>query len=553
MPTIQTSRGQSIQGEVSEASVTVGEVLSRAAHSLGLGALVVAHTAEGLDVDLDAPAMGLGSMTLFALTADEVFAIPASLRAAFSTPFCDAELHRFAAAKAAEPNVARRSSLFSALKGKRSQRRGSNDSSLTPPSGGTLFSASDLQNALGRLKKKKRPTSPSLSAAPKAPELSAEEKARAAKQADDETRSSLFIELLGYMETSHGNLEELTNNASKSTRVSRGFIYSLIRRDFVEGFRLIESMPEKGSKAPLQVYQGIEVNRSISLKDVHDADLKEQMEHGGIVARVHMYRFDDKAQSHTLDEIVLMKGVKFPKPIPPFNEPEPVKDSSSKASLMAWDAWKQKKDDFPQLDYPQFELSFKKLMDQEKVTVLQMQKLEQTQIAMRRMAESLSKQFEKFPTEEVRVVVEAIPKHIKELTRKLQEERGIILRGEGLKLTPDFLKTLDLKPKAVLEAEKALAIAAAEEARQRAEEAKQRAVESEQAAAAAAESPVVFTYKSFLEKAKDGNVEDLLREMVESDLAHDEEAAEVKSLNRLHRLKTFHAGVFHRTSKYNEL
>ncbi|KAJ3231729.1 hypothetical protein HDU78_007553 [Chytriomyces hyalinus] len=37
-----------------------------------------------------------------------------------------------------------------------------------------------------------------------------------------------------------------------------------------------------------------------------------------------MHRFDDKAQTHTLEEIVLLKGRAFPKALPPYSEPEPV-------------------------------------------------------------------------------------------------------------------------------------------------------------------------------------------------------------------------------------
>ncbi|KAJ3039358.1 hypothetical protein HDU99_010242 [Rhizoclosmatium hyalinum] len=245
-----------------------------------------------------------------------------------------------------------------------------------------------------------------------------------------------------------------------------------------------------------------------------------------------------------------MKGAQFPKPIPKFNEPEPAKDSS-RASLVAWEAWKQRKDDYLQLDYPQFELSFNKLMDQDKVTTTQMSKLEQTQVAMRRMAESLQRQFQDFPTDEVRVIVEAIPKHIKELTAKLQEERGIILRGEGLKLTPDFLRTLNLKPKALLEAEKALAIAAAEEAKARAQEEAERAAKDKAAAVAAEPILPVFTYKTFLEKAKEGNAELLVQQLVDSQMAAED--AEKLQVKRLQRLKTFHAGVSHRLSKHYEI
>ena len=91
-------------------------------------------------------------------------------------------------------------------------------------------------------------------------------------------------------------------------------------------------------------------------------------------------------------------------------------------------------------------------------------------VAMRRMADSLKHTFEKFETKELRDIVQSIPQHIKSVMERLQQKQGIIIRGEGLKLTPEFLKSLDLKPKALVAAEQALAKAAADEAAARAKE-----------------------------------------------------------------------------------
>ncbi|KAI8610563.1 hypothetical protein BC830DRAFT_732124 [Chytriomyces sp. MP71] len=404
-----------------------------------------------------------------------------------------------------------------------------------------------------KLKKVSPPKERDVKAALKEPEVSPEEKARLAKQKEEEERSALLIELLGHMETSSGNLEELTVKAAKSTSVARGFIYTLHRREFVDAFRSKESLPEGGRKEPAQVYQGIEVNRAIKLKDRSETEVKDVMESGGVVARVHMYRFDDKAQTHTLDEIVMLKGRLFPKPLPPFSEPAPVKDGSRMA-MNAYDAWEARKDEYKSRDYFQFELNFKKLMDQDIVTVQQMKKLEQTQIAMRRMAESLSKQFEHYTTPELKEVVESIPKQIKEFREKLEEQSGVILRGEALesiKLTPAFIMRNSKKSKALVEAEAALQRAAEEEARQREEEERVKGLH------AVVDTPV-WTYKNLLERVAEaketGAIEKVWEQASQQILSDEEDEKEViMTTRRMQRLRTVHAGVKHRGMKFNEV
>ncbi|TPX68629.1 hypothetical protein CcCBS67573_g07129 [Chytriomyces confervae] len=100
------------------------------------------------------------------------------------------------------------------------------------------------------------------------------------------------------------------------------------------------------------------------------------------------------------------------------------------------------------------------------------------------------------------------------------------------------------KSASLLAAEKALAVAAAEEARLRDEEARAKG-----AAAAAEASPPVFTYESFLEKAskaKEGGDSDTSQRM------SDDEEETVKTSKRLNRLRTFHGGIKSRGHKFNE-
>ncbi|KAJ3327413.1 hypothetical protein HDU76_011852, partial [Blyttiomyces sp. JEL0837] len=288
------------------------------------------------------------------------------------------------------------------------------------------------------------------------------------KKAEEEARrNDLFIELLGYMEAPNGNLEDLTEKAKNSTHISRGFIYTLVRRGWLAGYRITDKFPEGGDKSPLSVFPGKEWTSAINLKDITDHDLLNRFEEGGIVARVHMYRFDTKAKAHVLDEIVLVKD-KFPVKPPPFTEKEPPQDTLD--NRRKWESWNLRKLEYQQSDFPQFELIFNKLMSQDLTLTSAYNQMQATMVAMRRMADSLRTTFEKFTVSELKEIVESIPKHITQVKSQLEQQRGIIIRGgsESLKLTPEFLRSLDLKPKALIEAEKALEKAAADEAAARA-------------------------------------------------------------------------------------
>ncbi|KAI9366039.1 hypothetical protein DFJ73DRAFT_806828 [Zopfochytrium polystomum] len=339
------------------------------------------------------------------------------------------------------------------------------------------------------------------------------------KMKEDAERNDLFIELLGYMEAPNGNLEELTDKAKSSTSVSRGFVFSLIRRGWVVCYRVSDGLPEGGDKEKLVVFPGREWTRGIKLPDMSEADIKDKFEEGGIIARVHMYRFDDKAKTHVLDELVLVKDKKFPAKPPPFTEKEPPQDTLE--NRRKWEAWNTRKLDYYQSDFPQFELVFNKLVAQDSTTTGAFNQLQATMIAMRRMADSLRQTFEKFSVAELREIVSSIPTHIKTVMARLQEKQGIIIRGEGLKLTPEFLKSLDLKPKALIEAEKALAKAAADEAAARAKD---------------GNGVGAPTMGKPLFALKDEPLEELLKKLEKSEKASSEEG-------KIKRLQTYHAGM----------
>ncbi|KAI8841315.1 hypothetical protein BC829DRAFT_492525 [Chytridium lagenaria] len=275
-----------------------------------------------------------------------------------------------------------------------------------PPPGGAPpppKSGSDMQAELfaairgggkSRLKKVARPEKP------------VEKPAGPTKEDEEIEKNHLFIELLGHMETPGGNLEELTDKAKASTQ-------PVVRQ-------------------PVTVFPGREWTSGINLDDISEADLKNKFESGGVVARVHMYRFDQAASSHLLDEIVLTKDVKFPIAPKPFTDPEPPQDSSLE-NRRKWEAWQIKKLEYDQGDFPQFNMIFGKLMAQDSTTTFVFQQLQTTISAMRTMADSVKETFSGFSVKELRSI-------------QLQDKNGIIIRGEGLKLTPEFLRSLDLKP-----------------------------------------------------------------------------------------------------------
>ncbi|KAJ3117388.1 hypothetical protein HDU96_006913 [Phlyctochytrium bullatum] len=268
-----------------------------------------------------------------------------------------------------------------------------------------------------------------------------------AKEDEEVEKNHLFIELLGYMETPGGNLDEFTEKAQKSTDVSREFIYRLLRQTWVEGYRVVKELSKDPKiRDSTFVFPGREWTKKIDIKDITEDILKNQFESGGIIARVHMYRFDKDSQSHLLDQIVLIKGPKFPAQPPPFTEPEPPQDNSLE-NRRKWEAWSLKKLEYEQGEYPQFNLLFGKLLTQDATTTAIFQQLESTIAGMRTMANSVKDTFSSFSVNELRGIVDSIPNHIKSLTKQLADTNGIIIRGEGLKLTPKFLQSLNLKSK----------------------------------------------------------------------------------------------------------
>ncbi|KAJ3274763.1 hypothetical protein HDU76_010687, partial [Blyttiomyces sp. JEL0837] len=213
---------------------------------------------------------------------------------------------------------------------------------------------------------------------------------------------------------------------------------------WLQGFRVVEAPGASG--AAVTVWPGREWMSAIELGDLTEPDLKDRfVDSSGIVARVHMYRFDNVIKKHVLDQIALVKTKTFPKQPPPFNDPEPPQDNSLE-NRKKWEDWNMRKLAYFQSDFPQFELIFQKLLATDVTVTVTFEQLNQTLDEMRRMGEALHTTFEGFNVRQLRKIVESIPVRIRDVAKTLSKQTGIIIKDEGLKLTPEFLKNMNLSP-----------------------------------------------------------------------------------------------------------
>ncbi|TPX67860.1 hypothetical protein SpCBS45565_g03465 [Spizellomyces sp. 'palustris'] len=254
-------------------------------------------------------------------------------------------------------------------------------------------------------------------------------------------KSELFIEMLGFMEAPGGNIEELAEKCKSITNTGRGFIFTLIRRGWLLGYRLVDGQDVKPAK-PCQVWPGREWTNAIDLPNAVEADLVDQNGEAQILARVHLYRFDEKTKKHVLDEIAFLLGPRFPPQPPPINDPEPPKDNSLK-SRQAWERWYHRKLMYEQSDYPQYLLIFNKLIATDASLVAAYQQLVDTMADIRNMGDALRTAFSGCSVWELRRIVESIPLRIKEVKKQLEKDTGIIIRDESVKLTPEFLARIE--------------------------------------------------------------------------------------------------------------
>ncbi|KAI9006050.1 hypothetical protein BC832DRAFT_464939 [Gaertneriomyces semiglobifer] len=354
-----------------------------------------------------------------------------------------------------------------------------------PPPGGVSTPAAppeDAQSAFlaelrdpNRRKKLRKVTPPARPAIAEQAKAEKQSDQNAAEPAKDEVdRQELYIELLGYMEAPNGNIEELCDKAAKQTNLVRSFAFTLMRKGWVTGYRVTDNLPEvKGrqKRIPIKVWPGREVMMCIELQDITEDELVqrvgsqkmdfdtltrntsgEPVQYKGEVARVYMYRFDEKAKQHVMDEVAMVATRSFPKKAKVFDDPEPPQNNF--VNRQRWEDWNQRKLHYLQSDWPQFELIFNKLMATSQIVQSTHAQLHQTLAEMRAMGEAMHRTFAGVPVPQLRRIVESIPSRIKEVAQRLQKQNGIIIRDDSLKLTPDFLQRMGLVPDKEEEAKK---------------------------------------------------------------------------------------------------
>ncbi|KAJ1558686.1 hypothetical protein HK096_007395, partial [Nowakowskiella sp. JEL0078] len=258
-----------------------------------------------------------------------------------------------------------------------------------------------------------------------------------AESKEKELRNDLLVEMLGYMQSEGGNLEELVDKCKLSSEVSRGFIYTVARRGWVRCVRVI------GSDRPKQlclVWPGKEWTTAITLDDVLETYILD-FDEDAVVARVHMYRFDNVSKQHTVDEIVIIKTENFPQHYVPFTEVKPVQDNTLDARKQL-ELWTEKKLEHEQSDSAQLELVFSKLMKNEEVVFGTFSQLKTTVKTMRDMAESVKMECDLVSVKLLKEIVENIPNHIKNMAQKFNRDTGIIIKDDNVKITPEFLKQI---------------------------------------------------------------------------------------------------------------
>ncbi|KAJ3079617.1 hypothetical protein HK102_003661 [Quaeritorhiza haematococci] len=298
----------------------------------------------------------------------------------------------------------------------------------------------------------------------KVEEIDPEAAAAARKAQLEEERQNLIIEMLGYMQAPNGSLDELTDKLKKNTATARGFIYTMVRRGWCNGFRVLSEEDQKGVK-PCAVWPGMEVTNGLEL-DTHTPEhISQRFREHQIVMRAHMYRFDARKQQHVIDEIVLVATPKLPPKLVPFTEPEPKQDT--REGRNQWEAWNARKLAHQQSDAAQFDLVYGKLSAFDRIVVATYEQLLGTISQMREMSDAVKTAFDGVPVKQLRKIVDTIPERIKEVAKKLRQQNGILISDENVKLTPAFLQSLNLAPAAENGAESkegsaAVAVAAAE-------------------------------------------------------------------------------------------
>ncbi|RKO92358.1 hypothetical protein BDK51DRAFT_32156 [Blyttiomyces helicus] len=255
-------------------------------------------------------------------------------------------------------------------------------------------------------------------------------------------RQALYIELLGYMEAPNGNIEEIVEKIKTQTSIVRSFVFTLVRRGWLSGYRTTDNLLSLSPKGlpPLIVWPGREWMIGIHLPDVAAAELNEIAPSAAdLIARVHLYRLDENVKKHVVDEVVLVATERFPVETS-FREAEPAREGEGR---ILWDTWNDRRLAFEQSDYSQYSLIFRKLLDASAIVSVLHTHLRQTIDEMRHMGEQMHATYASVSVPDLHNIVKSIPTRIEEAARRLSQQTGMIIREESLKLTPAFLRIMD--------------------------------------------------------------------------------------------------------------
>ncbi|KAI8822918.1 uncharacterized protein EV422DRAFT_565786 [Fimicolochytrium jonesii] len=275
--------------------------------------------------------------------------------------------------------------------------------------------------------------------APSAPKAAAAEPAKVAPKVDVEAeKNDLYMEMLGYMQAPGGNIEDLLEKCRSATNTARGFLFTLVRRGWLEGYRLTDNLEKIPAKA-CQLWPGKEWTNAIDLPNAKETDFAGV--EGGesqVMLRGHLYRFDESTQKHTLDEIALTMGPRFPTSQTTFSEKEPPRENTL-AARQAWERYLHLKNQHQQQDFPQYTLITTKLAATDASLTATYQQLLDTIADIRGMSEAVQALFADVSVMELRRIVNSIPARISAVKRKLERDSGIIINDSAVKLTPEFL------------------------------------------------------------------------------------------------------------------
>jgi hypothetical protein len=262
-------------------------------------------------------------------------------------------------------------------------------------------------------------------------------------QQELENRQNLLIELLGFMETPNGSIDDLLEKSSKATGNVRTFLFTMVRNKWVKAYRLTPKTSKSTKKnLPCNLYRGMNMVSAILVKDKTKDEIESLKSKFEFLSTAHMYRFDQNIQEHVLDEIYMYKDKQFPVEFTPYIRPEPPQDNTLE-NRNKWEIWHRKRMEHQQSDAAQYDLVYNKLLTFDITLTSAYEQMHKTISQIREMNNAVADTFKDIAVKDLQMIVNSIPEQIKNVAKDIYKKNGIIIKDSDLKLTPDFLKTLN--------------------------------------------------------------------------------------------------------------